>query len=84
METSSDPWWSCEAYGLEGIEAGALCFFAGALFLRVCSSEGQCAARLEEERRRVFRRIQELAALGDPVMVQLAAEFAAPDQLLGP
>jgi hypothetical protein len=35
------------------------------------------------ERRRVFRRINELAASGDEAGGYLAGEFARPEQLLG-
>lgn len=74
--------WVCEAYGPEGVEVGALCFFAGDLGGRVCASAGVCHERMADERRRVFQRINELAAAGDPVMEHLAGEFPAPGDLL--
>lgn len=74
--------WACPAYGAEGREVGALCFFA-AVGKRLCESEPECQGRLIVERSRVFARIQELAEEGDPVGRHLAAEFPDPDQLLG-
>jgi hypothetical protein len=73
--------WVCEAYGPDGLEFGAVCF-VGDLNRRVCESAGECHAVMTAERRRVFDRIGELAAEGDPTGVFLAGEFASPDQLL--
>ncbi|WP_431935847.1 hypothetical protein [Micromonospora sp. RP3T] len=75
--------WDCEAYGPEGTRIGALCFLAGELGERVCRSPGECAEQAGSERRRVFRRINELAAAGRADFVYLVEEFARPDQLLG-
>lgn len=75
--------WHCAAYGPEGVAVGARCFVAPALDQRVCGTEGECADVLRRERRRVYGRISELAAAGDPVAEYLEAEFASPDQLLG-
>lgn len=72
----------CEAYGPEGREFGALCFTAGP-GERSCQSPGECHAVMDAERMRVFRRISEMAAAGDPVAAYLAGEFTSPDQLLG-
>lgn len=74
--------WDCEAYGPEGTAHGALCFAAGDLGERVCRSEGECAELMAGERRRVFGRINELAA-ADPDFAYLAEQFTSPDQLLG-
>jgi hypothetical protein len=74
--------WACEAYGDDGADVGARCFVSGALGVRSCESRQVCAGVMADERRRVYRRMQELAATGDPVMVDLAAEFTRPDQLL--
>lgn len=76
------PWvWSCEAYGPEGIEVGALCFRA--VSHRVCGTAGECAGFMAGERQRVFRRINELAAAGDPDMAYLADQFLSPGEILG-
>lgn len=74
--------WACPAYGADGAAVGAICFFAD-LHERSCTSEAVCHGRLAVERRRVFRRITEMAAAGDPVGEYLAAEFTSPDHLLG-
>ena len=81
--TYPDIEFDCDAYGPEGREAGALCFFAGELGKRVCPSLTMCRGRMDRERRRVFARIQELAAQGDPVGLDLAQAFTSPEQLLG-
>jgi hypothetical protein len=73
--------WPCEAYGPEGPEFGAVCFI-GDLNRRVCESSAECHATVQRERERVYGRLQELAATGDPGFVALAAEFTSPDQLL--
>ena len=75
--------WDCDAYGPDGREAGALCFLAVELNTRVCTSHAECTAAMTAERRRVFQRIQDGAARGDPDMVYLAGEFTSPEQLLG-
>ena len=72
----------CEAYGPEGREISALCFFAGT-GERACASPGECRGKMDAERRRVWQRIQDGAARGDPDMVYLAGEFTGPGQLLG-
>ena len=76
--------WSCEAYGPAGAEYGALCFVAGELGARVCADAAECAGTMAAERRRLFQRINELAAAGDdPTFAELADEFGGPDELLG-
>jgi hypothetical protein len=75
--------WDCDAYGPEGTLAGALCFFAGGLGTRVCTSPEECREKMATERQRLWQRIQDRAARGDPDMVHLAAEFTGPEQLLG-
>ena len=72
----------CEAYGPEGLEIGALCFLAEPNE-RVCSTREECHTAMTAERQRVFRRIGELAAAGDPMGEYLAGEFSSPDQILG-
>lgn len=74
--------WACEAYGAEGAGVGALCF-AAAPGRRVCDSQQVCARVMGAERQRVFDRIQELAARGDPDAQYLAGEFPSPEGLLG-
>lgn len=73
--------WPCEAYGPDGLEDGVVCF-VGDVDRRVCDSAEICHAVMSAERGRVFDRIQELAAAGDPTGVFLAGEFAGPDELL--
>jgi hypothetical protein len=73
----------CEAYGPEGRQFGALCFAAGALTERVCPSLAACQQLMGAERQRVFRRISELAAAGNPDFAYLESVFTSPDQLLG-
>jgi hypothetical protein len=64
-------------------EDGALCFTAGELNARVCVSQAACREAVAAERKRVWRRINELAAGGDPAGESLAGEFTGPGQLLG-
>lgn len=75
--------WPCEAYGVLGLQVGARCFIAAQLHTRDCTGPAECAAIMQDARRKLFRRLQELAATGDPVAVALAAEFSDPSQLLG-
>lgn len=75
--------WDCEAYGAEGTKIGALCFVSGELGDRVCRTAGECSDQMGSERQRVFRRINELAAAGDPVGAHLAEAFTSPDEILG-
>jgi hypothetical protein len=75
--------WVCEAYGPESVEFGALCFRTGELAKRVCADQAECHQVMAAERRRVFRRISERAAAGDPAMAWLEGEFSSPEQMLG-
>lgn len=75
--------WDCEAYGPEGTEIGALCFFSPEKGKRECASVQICHLRMTVERQRVYGRIQEMAAEGDPVGEYLAGEITSPEQLLG-
>ena len=75
--------WTCEAYGPDGVDVGAVCFFTGQLHHRICGSQDECSRRMAAERQRVFDRIHEAAAAGDPTAAFLAGEFTSPDQLLG-
>ncbi len=74
--------WDCEAYGPGGREVGALCFFGGA-GQRHCATAAECHLLMTGERQRVYDRIRDLAAAGDPVGVDLAETFTSPDELLG-
>ncbi|MGI8447565.1 MAG: hypothetical protein ACR2MP_10390 [Streptosporangiaceae bacterium] len=74
--------WTCEAYGPELVEAGALCFFAG-LHERACASQAECSASMTAGRRQLFRRISEQAAAGSDVATFLDGKFSTPAQLLG-
>jgi hypothetical protein len=73
--------WFCEAYGPEGVEIGAVCFFGGVS--NRCGSEIECSYRMTGERLRIFDLIQAAAATGDDLMIYLAEQFTDPDQLLG-
>lgn len=74
--------WTCPAYGPEGVEFGALCFFAlpGE---RVCPDVVTCGTSLEAERQRVWRRINRLADQGEPSSIFLRETLNGPDELLG-
>jgi hypothetical protein len=83
--TSTGDGWACEAYGPEAAAAGALCFVAEP-GQRVCADPQECARTLAAERRRVFRRIQELSATdgaAGEAGAYLETVFTNPDQLLG-
>lgn len=67
--------WDCEAYGPE--VAGAICFFAEP-HERVCSSQEECSARMAAQRQRIFRRISELSAAGNPTFAYLEGKFSTP------
>lgn len=78
--------WRCHAYfGKDDdpdelpSELRDLCFFQE---IERCTTEPQCLSRMESERQRVFRRINELAAAGNPTGEFLEGEFTSPDQLL--
>jgi len=75
--------WDCTAYGPEGREFGAMCFLAADLGKRVCTSQDACREAMGAERRRVYQRINELAAHGNPDMADLAEVFTDPGQILG-
>lgn len=75
--------WDCEAYGPEGIRIGAMCFFGPEMGERECASVQICHLRMIVERQRIYERIQEMAAEGDPVGEYLAGEFTSPEQILG-
>src|SRR3954451_2044649 len=67
--------WPCSAYGPEGLAAGARCFRSAEPGEWVCSSRAVCEDFMAAERQRVFRRINELAATGDPDFADLDAAF---------
>ena len=71
-----------EAYGPDIADVGAVCFFSGNSASGSALTSASAAA-MAAERRRVFRRINELAAAGNADMAYLAEEFARPEQLLG-
>ena len=73
----------CSAYGPDGRDAGAICFVSGELGKRVCASAEECHEVMTGQRQRVWQRIQDGAARGDPDMVFLADEFKSPEQILG-
>lgn len=75
--------WDCEAYGPEAGALGARCFVAGGFGVRVCLTREICTLTMARSRRRLFQRIQELAAQGDETAAYLAEEFTGPEQLLG-
>ena len=69
--------WACTAYGPE---VPATCFFQEAG--ETCTSLEQCQERMKGERQRVYRRMQELAAHGDPMWADISDEFTNPEGLL--
>lgn len=75
------PGFDCDAYGPAGREARALCFLAEP-GTRVCASQAACREAMTAERERVYGRIGELAAGGDPVGIYLAGVFTGPGQIL--
>ena len=75
--------WACEAYGPEIADIGAVCFRSGELGKRVCADLDECRRSMRDQRQRVFRRINELAARGHEDAEYLAGEFTRPEQLLG-
>lgn len=75
--------WICSAYGEDGARVGALCFFSPTPGTRECLSELQCRLSLHTERRRVWKKINELADAGDPNGVFMRDAFNGPDELLG-
>jgi len=78
----TDPWY-CEAYGPRAPKAEKLCFVSGDSGARACASPQMCRETMAAERQRVWQRINELAAGGDPVGAYLAEEFTDPGQILG-
>lgn len=74
------PDWPCEAYGAGGLEVGARCFVAD-LGDRLCLSRAECGEIVAESRARLFARINELAAQGDPTGIFLAREFPTPQEI---
>jgi hypothetical protein len=74
--------WDCEAYGPDlPADLGNLCFYD---LVERCTDEAQCHLRMVGTRQQMFRRINELAAAGDPDFEYLAEEFSRPSQLLNP
>jgi hypothetical protein len=73
--------WACEAYGPD-MPGPRHCFVEA---LGRCASADECALVMDHERKRVFGRMQELAAENpdDPVWAELTAEFKSPNELLG-
>lgn len=78
----ADPWY-CEAYGPRAPKAEALCFVSGDSGARVCASPQVCSETMAAERQRVWQRINEMAADGDPTGEFLAGEFTDPGQIFG-
>jgi hypothetical protein len=66
----------CEAYAPEPIPD---CFFEAQ---GRCQNQLHCHARMNQERKRVYRRISELAAAGDQTMAFLLSTINGPDDLL--
>lgn len=73
------PAWDCEAYGEELPKDLATCFFQE---VQHCVSETECHARMVGQRQFAYRRMQELAATGDPVWVEVAEHFPDPSTIL--
>lgn len=71
--------WACEAYGPE-MPGPRHCFHELA---ERCATPAECVTRMAGARQHLYQRIQELAAAGDPVWVDLAEHFPDPSTLLG-
>jgi hypothetical protein len=75
--------WPCEAYGVPGLEVGALCFIADQVGERRCAGRPACHAIMSAARKKTFARIQERAAAGDETSAYLAGEFPSPNDIFG-
>lgn len=78
------PDWPCRAYGDDPAvtELGAWCFVAE-LFTRTCMDRLVCALEVNAAGQRIYRRISELAATGNPTSEYLAEIFTSPDVIFG-
>jgi hypothetical protein len=76
-----DVQWDCEAYGPEGAEVGAYCFFS--THSRLCASQTVCHDRMVHERHDVWRAMVAAAQKGDPYALDLVATFDGPNDILG-
>ncbi|MER5608266.1 hypothetical protein AB0F93_03415 [Micromonospora tulbaghiae] len=74
--------WDCPAYGPGGKGIGAICFVAEPGH-RACRTEQECGQALTRVRQRVYRRMNERAAAGDPTFAYLADQFGSPTEILG-
>lgn len=75
-----DELWVCIAYG--GMpDAHVACFFTEVG--RVCHSLLECSNSVANERKRVWRIMQEKAAAGDPIMIAMLETIKGPEDMLG-
>lgn len=78
--------WPCAAYGddLPQLLGRDMCFFDGGdpASDAACSNQVTCLDRMAEQRKDVYRRMQELST-HDPLFADLADEFPVPETLLG-
>lgn len=70
--------WHCVAYGEDG---GSWCFMQEVG--PPCAALSICTELMAVERQRVWQKIQEGAATGDPDMKYLDENISGPDELLG-
>lgn len=75
--------WPCEAYGEAGLAHGALCFSAGGINERRCTSPDECFLEMTGARIRLWSRIRQLAAAGDDMATYLEGAIRSPWGLLG-
>lgn len=67
----------CVAYGPT---ISGLCYWEG---YGICSTEGECDARMGVERNRLWEQLLRQAEQGDEWVIELVAGIAGPDDLLG-
>lgn len=82
MDSAEAVEWPCEAYGPELLAEGIRCFVGGDKGReRQCASQEECSRTVQASRQQIFRRINELSAVGDETFVYLENEFTSPGQL---
>lgn len=72
--------WACVAYGkdlADRMGVSQVCFFPST----PCISADECTDRMTGERQRLYRHMQERAAV-DPLWAEIAEPFGVPDRLL--
>jgi len=73
--------WACEAYGSDGLQFGALCFF-GLPNQRKCRTLEWCEFNMANERVALWDRLTRLARQGDDLAIEVLKDIAGPEDLL--